>query len=57
MIFQGKKEIKELYRGRIPISELYIGKRLVWQIITSCFGRGYWINDAVWSNKDIWKNN
>lgn len=30
--------------------------RLVWQAIRSCFGRGWWVNEKPWSNKDVWKN-
>lgn len=57
MIFQGKKEIVEQYIGKKPIIEMYVGKKLIWQTVKSCFGKGYWINDAVWDNNDIWKNN
>ena len=30
--------------------------RSVWQYIRSCFGRGFWVNEKPWSNKDFWKN-
>lgn len=29
---------------------------LLWELIHSCFGSGYWRNDLPWSNTDGWKN-
>ncbi len=26
-------------------------------IVTSCFGRRFWINESKWSNEDAWKMN
>ena len=37
--------------------EIYHGKRLIWQIIRSCFGNGYWDNNKPWVNTDVWRNN
>lgn len=56
MIIRNGKEIIEIYRGKTPITEIYRNKYLVWQIISSCFGRGYWVNTAAWSNEDVWVN-
>ena len=28
----------------------------VWLNIISCFGRGYWVDDLVWSDTEVWKN-
>ena len=50
------KEVSGIYRGRRIVSAVYKGTRLIWQYIKSCFGRGYWINDKEWSNKDAWAN-
>ena len=50
------KEVTGIYKGRLVISAVYQGARLVWQFIKSCFGRGYWINEKEWSNKDAWAN-
>ena len=47
MIIRNGKEVIELYRG----------KHLVYQIIRSCFGSGYWINNAPFVNTDVWRNN
>lgn len=57
MIIRNGKDIVEYYRGKTPIVEIYRGKVLVYQSIRSCFGNGYWINDAPFLNEDIWKNN
>jgi hypothetical protein len=58
MIERNRKEIVEIIRGTLPLSEVYHGKFLVWQIMKSrsCFGSGYWINDKPWLNDDAWKN-
>ena len=56
MIIRNHKEIIEIYRGKTPIEEIYRGKVLVFQIIRSCYGKGYWINDAPFLNDDAWAN-
>ena len=56
MIIRNKKEISEIFRGTLPISEVRHGKIIVWQAARSCFGSGYWINDRPWVNDDAWKN-
>lgn len=50
------KEVTGIYRGQKIVSAVYKGTRLIWQYIKSCFGRGYWINDKEWSNRDAWAN-
>jgi len=54
---QDKKEISGVYYGSKVITAVYYGGRLVWQLVRSCFGRGYWINKFPWLNDDAWKNN
>lgn len=39
------------------ITAIYKGTKLIWEIVSSCFGNGYWINSQKWSNTDGWKNN
>lgn len=56
MIKKDDKSINAIYYGKIPIVAIYHGTKLVWQIISSCFGNGYWINTKAWSNTDGWKN-
>ena len=38
------------------ISVIYLGGKLVWSAIRSCFGSGRWLNDRPWSNTEGWKN-
>lgn len=56
MLFKNQKEITEIYRGKLPIMEIYYGKFLVWQACRSCYGKGYWISDKPWLDDDAWKN-
>ena len=57
MIYRSETEITGIYRDSRVITAVYRGVRLVWELITSCFGRGYWINSAPYKNDDGWKNN
>lgn len=57
MINLGNKEIGLIYYANKAISEVYIGSKLVWQAIKSCFASGYWINEKPWINTEGWKNN
>jgi len=41
----------------IPFTALYIGDRLFWQAVRSCFGTGTWISAKPWIGDDKWKNN
>jgi nitric oxide synthase oxygenase domain/subunit len=56
MIIKGQKEISARYLGNKVISAVYYGTKLVWEAISSCFGRGYWDNNKPWSNNDGWNN-
>lgn len=57
MIIRDGKEIIAYYYGKTPLIEMYVGKHLVWELIRSCFGSGYWIPDSPWINDDVWRNN
>lgn len=57
MLYKGDKEIVTIYYGRQAIAEIRKGAMLVWAAIRSCFGRGFWVNDKQYSNKDPWRNN
>lgn len=54
------KQATAIYKGTESgprvVSAVYQGLMLIWQYVKSCFGRGYWINDKMWSDKDAWKN-
>lgn len=56
MLIRNKKEIIEINRGKTQVVEIYRGKFLIYQIIRSCYGKGYWINDAPFLNDDVWVN-
>lgn len=57
MIYKGKKEITQVYKSNMAISKIYKGNRLVWQLIKSCFGSGFWSNVKPWINEEGWKMN
>lgn len=44
------------YDTELIISAVYIGASLLWTLVRSCYGRGYWINEKPWLNGDAWKN-
>ena len=50
------KQVNTIYKGHHVVQAVYQGLHLVWQYIKSCFGRGYWINDKPWSDRDAWAN-
>ena len=39
------------------VVSIYLGAKLIWEAINSCFGKGYWINNKPWNNKDKWRDN
>ena len=49
------KLIKAVLNNKI-VSAMYLGTKLLWNAIRSCFGSGKWINDKSWSNIEGWKN-
>ena len=56
-IFKKDKQISAVYYGSKAISVIYHGGKVIWEAITSCFGKGSWFNAYPWSNEDGWKNN
>lgn len=56
MIFFGDKEITLVQLGSKAITQIYLGIKLVWEAIRSCFGAGFWKNESPWSNTEGWKN-
>lgn len=55
MISVGNKEVTAIRVGERVVATVYIGARLVWQAIRSCFGTGFWRGDKPWSRTDGWK--
>lgn len=43
-----KKELTTIYTD---------ARRIIWQLIRSCYGKGYWIEDKPWLDNDTWKDN
>lgn len=56
------REIGEVLFQRLPISAIYVGKLLVWQIEESdtptgskaCFAGGIWNDSLPWVDEEIW---
>lgn len=61
MIYKDGKAVSGIYKfhdgAMRTILTVYKGTRVVWELIRSCFGRGFWINEQPWVNSDGWKNN
>lgn len=57
MIYLDKYNFTAMHFGGRVISAVYNGAYMVWQAIRSCFGAGFWKNNAPWLNTDGWKNN
>lgn len=56
MIFISNKELESSFIGRRIVTQVLKGVQLIWEAIKSCFGAGFWKNDAPWSNTEGWKN-
>lgn len=56
MIYKTQLELGARYHGSRAIAAVYYGARLVWEAISSCFGKGLWINLKPWQNSDAWKD-
>lgn len=54
MITKGNKETTAFYVGARAIAAVYAGARLVWELISSCFGLGHWKGDEPWNGADAW---
>lgn len=55
MIVKGR-DITALVIQEKQIAYFYIGDKLIWQSVRSCFGAGYWVNEKPWINEEGWKN-
>lgn len=56
MIYKNNKEITIIYYGKLLVSTVYKGSKLVWQAVRSCFGSGSWNNEKPWLNDEGWNN-
>lgn len=52
---KNRKPVTGIYYKNKIITAVYANARLVWQLIRSCFGSGYWIQDKPWIGTDAWK--
>ena len=57
MIRKSKKSIEFVNAGKNPIAIIYSGIVKVWEAISGCFTKGYWINNRKRTNDKGWKNN
>lgn len=56
MIHKEGNEVTDIRVGGRVVSAVRKGVLVVWEAVRSCFGKGFWINDKPWNNKDGWKN-
>lgn len=50
------KEVSALYYMKLSISKVINKTKIIWEIITSCFGTGIWRDEYKWVNTEQWKN-
>lgn len=55
-IYKNNNEITALWKNGHQIQAVYLGIRMIWQGIRSCFGAGYWISEKPWLSSEGWKN-
>ena len=56
MLHKDGHNIGGIFYGNNIITKVYRGTTLVWQLIKSCFGAGYWIRNNPWKGTDSWIN-
>lgn len=57
MINKNKKDTVSITIGGKIVNYVCYGAKLVYEAILSCFGKGYWVNNAPFLNDDAWRNN
>jgi hypothetical protein len=57
MIKKNGNEITEIKIGKRVITYVKQKMHVLYEAILSCFGKGYWVNDAPFLNNDGWVNN
>lgn len=50
------KLINAVFYMRLAISRLAYGAKIVWEVISSCFGSGTWKDANNWRDNENWKN-
>lgn len=56
MKMNDSKLVQAVLNNKVVVS-IYLGGKLLWEAINSCFGKGFWINNKPWNDKDKWKDN
>lgn len=56
MIFHNRIKAGAIYYGSTAVGTIYYGARLVWEAVKSCFGKGYWIENKPWLDRDSWRD-
>lgn len=56
MLWKGSENVEKYFIGSKAVSSIWLGSKLIWTAISSCFGAGFWNNLLKWDNNDGWKN-
>ena len=51
--WNGKDPIRMVFGGK-DIEFIVAKSQEIWTAVRSCFGKGYWVDDAVWVDEDVW---
>lgn len=47
--------IDSIHYVNLGITKVIKGTKIIWELISSCFGSGFWKEDANWSETETWK--
>ena len=56
MIIEGGHVITSVRFLSLAITKIKKGTKLIWSLITSCFGSGIWSDINNWVDSDYWKD-
>lgn len=56
MISNNGKDLSYAEINGRALFAIYLGDKLLWVVVSSCFGSGYWNNDLAWDDDDCWVN-
>ena len=57
MIRSSDNVIDLVNAGKKVVSKIMYGTKIVWELVSGCFTKGYWLNNKKWTNDRGWKNN
>ena len=55
MLYVDKQKIIGIYAMKKTILRVWYGADLVWDIVRSCFGAGWWAPKRPWLYDDRWR--